>query len=92
MEHWRTFRKEVHGRPWNLVEVLEGDGRMEGSRIFLTSTVYNKLTLRFKEKKATPPFHFYPFLRHPLIRPFVVTPPFTPLYPSLCSPPLNLKW
>jgi hypothetical protein len=20
MEHWRTFRKEVHGRPWNLVE------------------------------------------------------------------------
>jgi hypothetical protein len=20
MEHWRTFRKEVHGRSWNLVE------------------------------------------------------------------------
>jgi hypothetical protein len=34
--------------------VLERDGRMEGSRIFLTSTVYNKLTLRFKKKKATP--------------------------------------
>jgi hypothetical protein len=39
---------------------------MEGSRIFLTSTVYNKLTLRFKKKKATPtlyplPIHFYPF-------------------------------
>jgi hypothetical protein len=46
-EGWRTFWGGVHGRPWNLVE---GDGRVEGSRIFLTSTVYNKLTLRFKEK------------------------------------------
>jgi hypothetical protein len=59
---------------------------MEGSRIFLTSTVYNKLTLRFKEKEATPPFHFYPFLRHPLIRPFVVTPPF---YSTLSLPLLS---
>jgi hypothetical protein len=40
--------------------VLEGDGRMEGSRIFLTSTVYNKLTLRFKEKEATPTLSFLP--------------------------------
>jgi hypothetical protein len=49
MEHWRTFWKEVHGRPWNLVEGARRRWRMEGSRIFLTSTVYNKLTLRFKE-------------------------------------------
>jgi hypothetical protein len=40
--------------------VLEGDGRMEGSRIFLTSTVYNKLTLRFKEKG-------YPYLYTPAL-------------------------
>jgi hypothetical protein len=65
---------------------------MEGSRIFLTSTVYNKLTLRFKEKKATPTILLLPLSEAFLSRPFVVTPPFTPLYPSLCSPPLNLKW
>jgi hypothetical protein len=60
---------------------------MEGSRIFLTSTVYNKLTLRFKEKRGyPPPFHFYPFLRHPLIRPFVATPPF---YSTLSLPLLS---
>jgi hypothetical protein len=47
-EHSGKRFMEGHG-------TLEGDGRMEGSRIFLTSTVYNKLTLRFKEKQGYPP-------------------------------------
>jgi hypothetical protein len=69
---------------------------MEGSRIFLTSTVYNKLTLRFKENEATPTLYPLPIystpLRYPLTSPFCYQ---TPFYSTLSLPllsPLNLKW